>query len=229
VNTGAILGGTGRSGPVTLAGLGALSPGSLVGRLTTGSITYGPGAVHALYLEGDSDGEYGQLAVNGGVTLTGAKFESGQKGAQLAPDARYVLIDNDGTDPIVGVFDGLAEGAEEPGPRWGVAEGRIGGPRNFDTYILLANPAAEKAQVRITYLRESGAPIVKQYEVSPTSRFNVDVKTMVPELQNSSFGATIEVLNEVSIVVERSLYWDARGAFWAGGTIGWGPRLPAVK
>jgi autotransporter-associated beta strand protein len=132
------------------------------------------------------------------------------------------------------VAGGLGEGHNssgipETGLRWGLAEGRNGGDRNFATYILLANPAAAKANVRITYLREGGAPIVKEYEVAATSRFNVDVKTVVPELQNSSFGAIIEVLNDVPIAVERSLYWDANGALWAGGTNALATRLPPIE
>jgi hypothetical protein len=50
----------------------------------------------------------------------------------------------------------------------------------------------------------------------------------VPELANSSFGADIEVLNQVLIAVERSLYWDANGAFWAGGTNAFATPLPPV-
>ena len=41
---------------------------------------------------------------------------------------------------------------------------------------------------------------------------------MVPELQNESFGARIEVTNNVPIAVERSMYWNAEGRFWAGGS-----------
>ena len=59
---------------------------------------------------------------------------------------------------------------------------------------------------------------MKTYTVPATSRFNVDVATVVPELQNESFGAQIDVTNGVDIAVERSLYWNANGVFWAGGT-----------
>ena len=45
------------------------------------------------------------------------------------------------------------------------------------------------AQVRVTYLRTAGAPIVRTYTVNPTSRFNIDVNSRVPELANESFGA----------------------------------------
>jgi autotransporter-associated beta strand protein len=111
-----------------------------------------------------------------------------------------------------------SSGVANTGLRWGLSEGRVGGERNFVTYILLANPTTTAARVRVSYLRENGAPIVKEYDVPATSRFNIDVKTDVTELENSSFGADIEVLNDVPIAVERSLYWDAIGLFWSGGT-----------
>jgi hypothetical protein len=109
---------------------------------------------------------------------------------------------------------------------WGLAEGRVGGVQQFVTYILLANPESTAAEVTITFLRESGAaPIVKTYTVPGTSRFNVDLAT-VPELQNESFGARIDVTNGVKIAVERSLYWNANGVFWAGGTNALAAPLP---
>jgi autotransporter-associated beta strand protein len=110
--------------------------------------------------------------------------------------------------------------------RWGLAEGRIGAPRNFTTYILLANPSTTAAQVAVTYLRELGASVTKTYTVPPTSRFNIDVASAVPELRDESFGARIEVTNGVPIAVERSLYWDANGIFWAGGTNALATPLP---
>jgi len=122
-----------------------------------------------------------------------------------------------------------SSGVTETGKRWGLAEGRVGGPRNFVTYILLANPNTTAAKVRVSYLRENGgAPIVKEYDVPATSRFNIDVRPDMPELDNTSFAADIEVLNGVPIAVERSLYWDARGALWAGGTNALATPLPEI-
>jgi autotransporter-associated beta strand protein len=109
---------------------------------------------------------------------------------------------------------------------WGLAEGRVGGPHQFQTYILLANPQNDAAEVRVTFLRENNTqPIVKTYSVPRTSRFNVDVAT-VQELQNESFGVRIDVTNGVNIAVERSLYWNANGVFWAGGTNALATPLP---
>jgi hypothetical protein len=66
---------------------------------------------------------------------------------------------------------------------------------------------------------------VKTYTVPGASRFNVDVST-VTELQNESFGARIDVTNGVAIAIERSIYWNANGIFWAGGTNALGTPLP---
>jgi hypothetical protein len=52
-------------------------------------------------------------------------------------------------------------GVTAPATRWALAEGRVGGPSAAQTYILLANAGTEDAGVTITFLRETGAPIVK--------------------------------------------------------------------
>ncbi|MEO5822334.1 MAG: hypothetical protein ABIT71_17645 [Vicinamibacteraceae bacterium] len=118
-------------------------------------------------------------------------------------------------------------GVTGTGTRWGLAEGRVGTDKAFATYILLANPSTTTAaQVRVTYLTTTGTPVIRTYTVNPTSRFNIDVNSLVPELANQSFGALIEVTNGVGIVVERSLYNDALGQVWAAGTNALGTRLP---
>ena len=118
-------------------------------------------------------------------------------------------------------------GVTATGTKWGLAEGRSGTDKAFVTFILLANPnPTTAAQVRVSYLRPTGAPIVRTYTVNPNSRFNIDVNSRVPELANQSFGALIEVTNGVGIVVERSLYNDALGQVWAAGTNALGTRLP---
>ena len=111
--------------------------------------------------------------------------------------------------------------------RWGLAEGRVGGPLAYDTYILLTNATAGPADVRVTFLREGGAPpVVKTYNVPATSRFNIDVKSMVPEMSNESFGALIESIEQRQHRRRAFLYWTANGIFWAGGTNAPGTPLP---
>lgn len=118
-------------------------------------------------------------------------------------------------------------GATAVGTTWGLAEGRVGLDRAFQTYILLANAdPAQSAQVQVTFLRGNGTTVVKTYAVNPSSRFNVHVNSMVPELQNETFGTVVEVTNGVGIFVERALYSDASGVVWAAGTNALATRLP---
>ena len=117
-------------------------------------------------------------------------------------------------------------GATAVSPKWGLAEGRVGMAQNFQTYILLANPAATAANVQITFLRGNGSTVVKTFTVAPNSRFNVAAGSAAPELQNETFGALIEVTNGVGISVERAMYSDALGQVWAAGTNALGTRLP---
>lgn len=118
-------------------------------------------------------------------------------------------------------------GVTETALRWGLAEGRVGGPHVFETYVLLANPGATAAQVRLTFLRTDGTTVVKDYTVAPTSRFNVPVNAFVPELHDESFATVVEVLNGVPIAVERAMYNnDAAGAWWAAGTNATAVKLP---
>jgi hypothetical protein len=117
-------------------------------------------------------------------------------------------------------------GTTAVGTRWGLAEGRVGLGRAFQTYILLANTNTTAAQVRVTFLRSNGTTLVRNYTVNPTTRLNVHVNSVAPELVDESFGALIEVTNAVGISVERAMYSDALGATWAAGTNAVATRLP---
>lgn len=109
---------------------------------------------------------------------------------------------------------------------WDLAEGRSGGPNGFATYVLLANPSDTPAEVTATFLQETGAAVTKAYTVPPFSRYNIDVGADAPELAGESYGARIAVTNGVRIAVERSMYWNANGIFWAGGTNALASPLP---
>jgi Ca2+-binding RTX toxin-like protein len=119
-------------------------------------------------------------------------------------------------------------GSTETATKWGLGEGRVGGPRGFETFILLANPdPTREALVKVTYLRESGEPVVvENLRVTPNSRRNIYVNVEVPQLVNESFGAVVEVTNGVPIAVERAMYSNALGVVWAAGANVLATRLP---
>ncbi len=109
--------------------------------------------------------------------------------------------------------------------KWGLAEGRVGGPLGYQTFILLANPGTEPAVVTVTFLRENGTTLTKQYTVQPTSRFNVEAGSpLAPELRNERFGAVIS--STKPIAVERAMYSNTPGLTWSAGTNATATRLP---
>ena len=127
-------------------------------------------------------------------------------------------------------------GVTETGTRWVLAEGRVGSPVGFETYILLANPTSTTASVRVTFLRGAGQSVACTFTVGPTRRFNVHANGLNTQCQASSngarllsdesFGALIESVNGVPIFAERAMYWNAGGIFWAGGTNATATPLP---
>ncbi len=119
-------------------------------------------------------------------------------------------------------------GVTAPGMKWALAEGRVGGPNAYQTYILLANYDTRPVDVTITFLREPGKSpqtVTKTFHVNATSRFNVAVPgSDVPELVDETFGAYITA--SAPIVVERAMYSDANGQVWAAGTSATATRMP---
>ncbi|MBL8139567.1 MAG: hypothetical protein JNM38_00540 [Acidobacteria bacterium] len=118
-------------------------------------------------------------------------------------------------------------GAVATGTRWALAEGEVGGGRNTDTYILIANTATVQGQVRATLLFEDGTTAERTFDVAAKSRFNVDVRSEFPSADGRRFGAVIESLGRmpIQIVVERAMYWNAIGQTWASGTNALATRL----
>ena len=115
-------------------------------------------------------------------------------------------------------------GVTAPGTKWGFAEGRVGGPLDFHSYILLGNMNVAPADVTVTYLRTDGTTIAKTYSVGATSRLTVDVG-MTSGLRNESFGTIVESTNGVPIVTERAMYWTPGSILFDGAIATTGTRL----
>jgi len=110
--------------------------------------------------------------------------------------------------------------------KWGLAEGRVGGPNGYQTFIMLANPTANDTIATIQFLREPGRSprtMTKTFKVRAQSRVTVALPGDVPELADETFGALITA---GAIVVERAMYSNANGQFWAAGTNAPATRLP---
>ncbi len=109
-NTGT-LGGVGNiQRPVLVSAGGALAPGSSVGAISTGALTLATGSTYAI--EVDINGSTAdKTTVTGTVDITGATlaFSLISGTPPLGAPKTYILIDNDSTDPVIGLFDGLVE------------------------------------------------------------------------------------------------------------------------
>jgi len=102
--------------------------------------------------------------------------------------------------------------------RWAISDGRLGGARAYQTYILLANPNSTPAEVLVRLLRAGQAPVTKTYTLLPTSRLNIGPDVTGPLLGEGVFSADIQVLNYQPIVVEKAMYWNSGTEVWAAGT-----------
>ena len=116
-------------------------------------------------------------------------------------------------------------GVTESALRWGLADGRIGGPRNFQTFVLLANPNPHPAEVDVRFLKTASSA-ERSYVLAPFSRRSIFVNSEVPELGDGQFSVDVQVGNYQPIAVEKALYWNAGTEVFAGGTNVTATRLP---
>jgi outer membrane autotransporter protein len=99
---GGTLMGTGTFGGLTVNG-GTLAPGNSIGTMTVnGAFTLGAGAVYEV--EVNAAGQNDKVIVNGTVNLTGATLRVLAANGNYKPKTDYVIIDNDGSDAVTGVF-----------------------------------------------------------------------------------------------------------------------------
>jgi hypothetical protein len=106
-------------------------------------------------------------------------------------------------------------GVQAPATRWFLAEGATG--PFFDMFVLLANPSASAAQVRITYLLNGGGTRTRVRDVAANSRMTINVAQETFDdtppgtlpLATETVSMIVESINGVPIIVERSMWWPA--------------------
>jgi autotransporter-associated beta strand protein len=146
---GGTLGGSGViSNKVTISA-GSHAPGASVGIQTVCSnYVVATGGALKININGTNVGsQYSQVAVRAGnagtVTLAGALSVVARPG--LPKNSTFVIIDNDGTDPVAGTFIGLANNATffQSGYTWRISY--VGGDGNNVTLTIVAatQPALE--------------------------------------------------------------------------------------
>jgi Bacterial Ig-like domain (group 3) len=91
---------------------GVFFPGISGGRSQTGNLSLGGGSRFGANINGTTAGTFSQVAVTGTVAIEGSFLNL--YGTAVPAGSTFVLIDNDGTDPIVGTFANLPEGSTLP-------------------------------------------------------------------------------------------------------------------
>ncbi len=115
------------------------------------------------------------------------------------------------------------------GTAWAVADGETGGADNSRTYILVASGASPTSDsVRLLLVRDSGPPLERVFTdaLSPNGRLTIDLGVAFPGIVGERVGVIVESMGQTSsgpvtpmpIVVERAIYSDAGGVFWAAGS-----------
>lgn len=112
-------------------------------------------------------------------------------------------------------------GSPASGPRWGMADGEVGGAANSETYVLVANTSSAAGSFKMTLLFEDGtAAAEKTFAAAANSRVSVNVSAEFTAARGRRFGSVVESLGTqpAALVVERAMYSDAQGVRWAAGT-----------
>ena len=105
-------------------------------------------------------------------------------------------------------------GVNAPRTRWMFAEGAIGGPVQFQTFVLVSNPSAsDSAQVLVHFLTSLGERLTESLTLPPGSRETVWANDAIPRhvgaRERVEFAIDVESVNGVPVVVERAMYWGA--------------------
>jgi hypothetical protein len=93
------------------SGAGCCADPQTTGILSTGDLSIQAGTV-LIDIRSTTPGTgYDQIKTTGTVTLTNPTLQVVLPGLLPAPGQSFTIIDNDGSDPVVGTFNGLPEGA----------------------------------------------------------------------------------------------------------------------
>jgi hypothetical protein len=118
-------------------------------------------------------------------------------------------------------------GVTAPALNWFLAEGSTGS--FFSMYVLVANPNATASTLTATYIRASGAPIVKTYTVAANSRRTIDVAGQDPGLADTPVSVKVTATNGVPVIVERTMWWVGARRTWTEGHNAFGTTRTAPR
>jgi hypothetical protein len=108
-----------------------------------------------------------------------------------------------------------SSGSTGTATRWVLAQGDDGGPRDAQSFVLIANVGSTTGEARLTLLGERGPGASEIVTLPANSRVTVRVGAG----RTDPFGVLVESLgaSAAPIVVEGAYYWSPGGHLWAAG------------
>ncbi|WP_442506611.1 Calx-beta domain-containing protein [Novipirellula sp. SH528] len=183
--TGSLLTAPGKT--VTIRNTGKLSPGPDIGPgvMRTGNVKFDSGSDFDLLIDGTSD----RLAVTGTVNLAADLLVSLGTTAPGVGD-QFVIISNDGTDPVTGTFTGLPQDSQFEVDTTTFQISYTGGDGN-DVVLYTVDPNATTPYVQFTSASQTfNESEVSQKELvvtlSAPSAVPVNVDLQIPAIGNNS-------------------------------------------
>ncbi len=165
------------------------------------------------------------MTPNGPVAGPTAELGAGSRRtfnvAETVPDQTDVSTRVTADNPVVveramyGNSRGWADdsiGIWAPAKSWYLAEGSTG--PGFTTWILLQNPSASQATVRLTYMTPEGAVDGPRVTMNANTRKSFNVSNTCP----GEWEVSTRVTSDQPVVAERAIYGD--GGAWATESIG---------
>jgi hypothetical protein len=147
------------------------------------------------------DAQYSQLKVEGKVDITGVNLEFSGSFVPSACQNPFMIVNNDGTDAIIGTFTGLAEGATIPNFRGSGLNAKIsyiGGDGNDVTLRLIGvTPPTITCPANIVRNNDAGQCSAVVAYTTPTALDNCGLPTP-PQWISGGTSPTVSGTNSVS-------------------------------
>jgi fibronectin-binding autotransporter adhesin len=186
VGAGGTLGGTGPTGPITVANGGVLSPGASAGTLSTiGSVALTTGSIIRAEINGTTAGtSYDRLSTMGAVDLDGATLDL-RLNFVSATGNTYTIVTTSGG--VSGTFNGLPDSTAIP------VNGRLLQVHYAATDVVLTDVGAPNSATTVTTSKNPtsfGEPVVFTAAVAPNGSVVVATGTVtfVETTTNTSLG-----------------------------------------
>lgn len=196
--SGGTLKGTGTFGGLNLTG-GTLAPGNSIGTMrVNGAFKLGSNAVYEVEVNGSGKGD--KVIVKGTVNLTGATLSVLAANGNYKTKTNYTIIDNDGTDAVVGRFGSVSVDLAFLTP----TVFYNGGTGN-DVVLSLARNGAEFADVARTPNQRAVAGALSKFPAS-----NALFRSVLNQTDDGARQAFDALSGEVHATVAGTLVDDSR-------------------